>query len=294
MRTSSKAPPASAPNPWLRLMRMDRPIGVYLLLWPTLWGLWFAAEGAPSSSNLAIFIVGLVVMRAAGCVINDYADRHVDGLVERTKTRPLPAGEIKPKHALILCASLLIAALILVLQTNQLTILLSFGGVAVTAVYPFMKRFTNLPQMGLGVAWAWAIPMGFAAERGGLPNELWLLFAAVVVWTVAFDTYYAMVDRDDDVQIGIKSTAILFGRHDRTIIAILQIATLGLLVLVGVEFGRGWIYCAGLTAAAGYFYNQYRTTQQRDRQACFAAFLNNHRVGMVVFMGIALDYLLLG
>ena len=294
MSTSSKAPIVGASNPWLRLMRMDRPIGVYLLLWPTLWGLWFAAEGAPSSSNLAIFIVGLVVMRAAGCVINDYADRHVDGLVERTKTRPLPAGEIKPKHALILCASLLIAALILVLQTNQLTILLSFGGVAVTAVYPFMKRFTNLPQMGLGVAWAWAIPMGFAAERGGLPNELWLLFAAVVVWTVAFDTYYAMVDRDDDVQIGIKSTAILFGRHDRTIIAILQIATLGLLVFVGVEFGRGWIYCAGLTAAAGYFYNQYRTTQQRDRQACFAAFLNNHRVGMVVFMGIALDYLLLG
>jgi 4-hydroxybenzoate polyprenyltransferase len=294
MITSSKAPTVGASNPWLRLMRMDRPIGVYLLLWPTLWGLWFAAEGAPSSSNLAIFIVGLVVMRAAGCVINDYADRHVDGLVERTKTRPLPAGEIKPKHALILCASLLIAALILVLQTNQLTILLSFGGVAVTAVYPFMKRFTNLPQMGLGVAWAWAIPMGFAAERGGLPNELWLLFAAVVVWTVAFDTYYAMVDRDDDVQIGIKSTAILFGRHDRTIIAILQIATLGLLVFVGVEFGRGWIYYAGLTAAAGYFYNQYRTTQQRDRQACFDAFLNNHRVGMVVFMGIALDYLLLG
>lgn len=294
MSTSGEAPTASGPNPWLRLMRMDRPIGVYLLLWPTLWGLWFAAEGVPTPSNLVIFVAGLLVMRAAGCVINDYADRHVDGLVERTKTRPLPAGEIKPKHALILCAVLLIAALILVLQTNPLTILLSFGGVAVTAVYPFMKRFTNLPQIGLGVAWAWAIPMGFAAERGALPSELWLLFAAVVVWTIAFDTYYAMIDRDDDVQIGIKSTAILFGRYDRTIIAILQIIMLGLLVLVGVEFTRGWIYFASLVLAAGYFYNQYRITSERARQACFSAFLNNHRVGMVVFMGVALDYLLLG
>ena len=294
MTTSGEPRAAFVANPWLRLMRLDRPIGVYLLMWPTLWALWFAAEGIPSLKNLSIFLVGLIVMRAAGCVINDYADRDIDGLVERTKTRPLPAGEITPNQALWLCGGLLSMALILVLMTNPLTIALSFGGLAVTAIYPFMKRFTNLPQMGLGVAWAWAIPMGFAAERGGLPNELWLLFAAVVVWTVAFDTYYAMVDRDDDVQIGIKSTAILFGRHDRTIIAILQIATLGLLVLVGVEFGRGWIYCAGLTAAAGYFYNQYRTTQQRDRQACFAAFLNNHRVGMVVFMGIALDYLLLG
>ena len=274
-------------------MRMDRPIGVYLLLWPTLWGLWFASEGVPSLRNLAIFVGGLLAMRAAGCVINDYADRHVDGLVERTKTRPLPAGEIKPKHALILCTGLLVVALALVLQTNQLTILLSFGGLAAAAVYPFMKRVTNLPQIGLGIAWAWAIPMAFAAEREALPKELWLLFSAVVVWTIAFDTYYAMVDREDDLHIGIKSTAILFGRHDRTIIAGLQLATLGLLILVGIEFGRGWIYFVGLGVAAGYFYNQYRTTRNRDRDACFSAFLNNHRVGMAVFIGIALDYLLL-
>ncbi|KRO93804.1 MAG: 4-hydroxybenzoate octaprenyltransferase [SAR92 bacterium BACL26 MAG-121220-bin70] len=293
MSESDKASKVSLSNPWWRLVRMDRPIGVYLLLWPTLWGLWFAAEGVPSLRNLAIFVVGLLVMRAAGCVINDYADRHVDGLVERTKGRPLPAGEIKPKHALILCGGLLVTALVLVLQTNQLTILLSFGGLAATAVYPFMKRFTNLPQIGLGVAWACAIPMAFAAERQALPKELWLLFAAVVVWTIAFDTYYAMVDREDDLQIGIKSTAILFGRHDRTIIAGLQLATLGLLISVGIEFGRGWIYFLGLGAAACYFYNQYQTTRNRARDACFAAFLNNHRVGMVVFIGVALDYLLL-
>jgi 4-hydroxybenzoate polyprenyltransferase len=293
MSESDKVSKVSLSNPWWRLMRMDRPIGVYLLLWPTLWGLWFAAEGVPSLRNLAIFVVGLLVMRAAGCVINDYADRHVDGLVERTKGRPLPAGEIKPKHALILCVGLLATALVLVLQTNQLTILLSFGALAATAVYPVMKRFTNLPQVGLGVAWACAIPMAFAAERQALPKELWLLFAAVVVWTIAFDTYYAMVDREDDLQIGIKSTAILFGRHDRTIIAGLQLATLGLLISVGIEFGRGWIYFLGLGAAACHFYNQYQTTRNRARDACFAAFLNNHRVGMVVFIGVALDYLLL-
>jgi 4-hydroxybenzoate polyprenyltransferase len=211
-------------------------------MWPTLWALWFAAEGIPSLKNLSIFALGLIVMRAAGCVINDYADRHVDGLVERTKARPLPAGEITPNQALWLCGFLLTTALILVLMTNPLTIALSFGGLAVTAVYPFMKRFTHLPQIGLGVAWAWVVPMAFAAQRERLPPELWLIFAAIVVWTVAFDTYYAMVDRDDDLKIGIKSTAVLFGQYDLVVILVLQAATLLFMTLVGLEFLRCFFY----------------------------------------------------
>ena len=279
-------------SPWLRLMRLDRPIGVYLLLWPTLWALWFASEGVPSAATLIIFLLGLVVMRAAGCVINDYVDRHVDGLVERTKSRPLPAGEIQPKQALWLFAALLSIALVLVLLTNPLTITLSLGGLAITSMYPFMKRFTNLPQVGLGVAWAWVVPMAFAAERELLPAELWLIFAAIVTWTVAFDTYYAMVDRKDDLKIGVKSTAILFGRYDLFAIIALQAIMLILLVVVGIEFERGWTYFTALLIAASYFVNQHQTTRQRDRTACFNAFLNNHRVGMVIFIGIAIDYLL--
>ena len=181
-------------------------------------------------------------MRAAGCVINDYADRHVDGLVERTKGRPLPAGEITPNQALWLCGVLLTTALILVLMTNPLTIGLSFGGLAVTAIYPFMKRFTHLPQIGLGVAWAWVVPMAFAAQREALPPELWLIFVAIVLWTVAFDTYYAMVDRDDDLKIGVKSTAVLFGQYDLVMILMLQAAMLILMILAGLEFQRSWIY----------------------------------------------------
>ncbi|MDG0969767.1 MAG: 4-hydroxybenzoate octaprenyltransferase [Porticoccaceae bacterium] len=277
-------------NPWLRLVRMDRPIGVYLLMWPTLWALWFAGSGVPAWDNLVIFIIGLLVMRAAGCVINDYADRHIDGLVERTKTRPLPSGEIAPNHALWLFFGLLLVALILVLMTNPLTIALSFGGLAITAIYPFMKRFTNLPQIGLGVAWAWVVPMAFAAERTELPSELWIICAAIITWTIAFDTYYAMVDREDDLQVGVKSTAILFGQFDRYIIASLQLVSLGLMALVGLEFDRGGVYFFGLLVAGGLFVGQYHTTALRDPTACFAAFLNNHRVGMVIFAGIFLDY----
>ena len=290
MTNSGEPRAAFVSNPWLRLMRLDRPIGVYLLMWPTLWALWFAAEGIPSLKNLVVFALGLIVMRAAGCVINDYADRQVDGLVERTKARPLPAGEITPNQALWLCGFLLTTALILVLMTNPLTIALSFGGLAVTAVYPFMKRFTHLPQIGLGVAWAWVVPMAFAAQREALPPELWLIFAAIVVWTVAFDTYYAMVDRDDDLKIGIKSTAVLLGQYDLVVILVLQAATLLFMTLVGLEFQRSWVYFFSLLVSAGYFINQFRSARHRERQACFAAFLNNHRVGMVIFIGIALDY----
>jgi 4-hydroxybenzoate polyprenyltransferase len=281
-------------NRWLRLMRLDRPIGTYLLLWPTLWAVWFAGEGSPSLANLIIFTLGVVSMRAAGCVINDYADRNVDGSVERTKNRPLPAGEIQPNQALILFFVLLCLSLALVLMTNQLTIILSFGGLALAATYPFLKRFTHLPQLGLGAAWAWAVPMAFAAERNQLPVTLWLIFVAVILWTIAFDTYYAMVDREDDLKVGIKSTAILFGRYDLLIIALLQLMTLILLFIAGLEFGRSWFYMSGLIAAALYFVNQYIQARSREREACFKSFLNNHRVGMVIFIGLALDYLLLG
>jgi 4-hydroxybenzoate polyprenyltransferase len=273
-------------------MRLDRPIGTYLLLWPTLWALWFASDGNPKFNNLIIFTLGVVVMRAAGCVINDYADRHVDGSVERTKNRPIPAGEISAKAALRLFFGLMTVALVLVLLTNQLTITLAFGGAAVAALYPFLKRFTNLPQLGLGIAWAWSTPMAFAAETNGLPIALWVVFAAIVFWTIAFDTYYAMVDRDDDLQIGIKSTAILFGKYDLLIIGLLQLAVIALLLWAGLLFDRGAIYFIGLAVAAAYFINQHIISRSRDREACFSAFLNNHRVGMVIFIALATDYLI--
>ena len=286
-----KAPKAKAePNKWLRLMRLDRPIGTFLLLWPTLWALWFAGEGRPSTHNLIIFILGVFVMRAAGCVINDYADRHVDGGVRRTANRPLPQGEITSTQALVLFFSLLLAALGLVLMTNQMTIMLSVGGLLLAASYPFLKRITHLPQFGLGAAWAWAVPMAFAAEQQLLPPALWLLFIAVIFWTVAFDTYYAMVDREDDLKIGIKSTAILFGRYDLAFIVGLQLLALVALFVAGLAFSRGWIYMIGLAVAALYFIRQYLQARSRDAEGCFKAFLGNHRVGMVIFISLAADY----
>ena len=266
-------------NPWIRLMRFDKPIGIYLLLWPTYWGLWFASNGQPSLKNLLIFTLGVIVMRAAGCVINDYADRRVDGEVERTRHRPIPSGEIEPGHALILFFVLLLLALGLVLATNILTVQLAIVGTLLAACYPFLKRVTHLPQLGLGVAWAWAIPMA-----------LWLIVVAIICWTVAFDTYYAMVDRDDDLKTGIKSTAILFGQYDLVIVAGLQCMMLLFLVMAGHYFDRGWIYMLGLVLAAGYFIQQYLQARGRDKENCFRAYLNNHRVGMVIFIALALDY----
>ena len=277
-------------NPWIRLMRLDKPIGVYLLLWPTYWGLWFASSGQPSLKNFLIFTAGVLVMRAAGCVINDYADRYVDGDVARTQHRPIPTGEIAPKQAITLFFALLLIALVLVLQTNALTIILAVIGVLLAAIYPFLKRLTHLPQLGLGMAWAWAVPMAFAAEQQALPVGLWLISAAIVLWTIAFDTYYAMVDREDDLNIGVKSTAILFGKYDLLIIAVLQITSLILLGFAGDYFNRGIIYNLGLVIAAGYFVAQHLQARSRDTDGCFNAFLNNHRVGMAIFIGIALDY----
>ena len=271
-------------------MRLDKPIGIYLLLWPTYWGLWFASSGQPSLKNLLIFTAGVFVMRAAGCVINDYADRDVDGDVTRTQHRPIPAGEIAPKHALTLFLVLLAIALMLVLQTNLLTIILAVIGVLLAAIYPFVKRLPHLTQLGLGIAWSWAVPMAFAAEQQTFPMGLWLISGAIVLWTIAFDTYYAMVDRQDDLNIGVKSTAILFGKYDLLIIAALQIVSLILLGLAGVYFNRGGIFALGLVIAAGYFIAQHLQARSREAEGCFNAFLNNHRVGMAIFIGLALDY----
>jgi len=273
-----------------RLMRLHRPIGTLLLLWPTLWALWFAAGGLPDWDVLAIFVLGVILMRAAGCVINDYADRAIDGAVARTRDRPLATGAVAPGEALWLFAILCLSALLLVLLTNGLTILLAFGGAALATLYPFTKRHTQLPQVVLGAAWAWAIPMAFAAQTGAVPPAAWALYTGVLLWTVAFDTYYAMVDRDDDLRIGVKSTAILFGEDDLLVIAVLQGLALLALGLAGHSFGRGpWFYL-GLIAMALVFVRQHRVARHRDRAGCFRAFLLNNPAGAVLWVGLLLDY----
>lgn len=273
-----------------RLMRLDRPIGTLLLLWPTLWSLWLAAGGVPDRDVLVIFLLGVVLMRAAGCVINDYADRHIDGAVARTRDRPLATGRVTPREALAVFAGLCLAAFGLVLLTNRLTVLLSFGGAALAALYPFAKRHTHLPQFVLGAAWAWSIPMAFAAQTGAVPAAVWPLYAGVVLWTVAFDTYYAMVDRDDDRKLGVKSTAILFDRDDLLIIGILQGLALLAFALTGHTFGRGLWYYLGLGAMALWFLYQHRLARERDRDGCFRAFLANNRAGATLFLFLLLDY----
>ncbi|SFC27026.1 4-hydroxybenzoate polyprenyltransferase [Marinospirillum celere] len=291
--------PTAANTPWyqrlpafIRLMRLDRPIGTWLLMWPTLWALWFAAEGLPDLNILVIFVLGVILMRAAGCVINDYADRNFDGHVERTQKRPLATGEVSAREALILFALLSLAAFILVLFTNSLTLLLTPAGLALAACYPFMKRYTHFPQVVLGAAFSWAIPMAFAAQTASLPPALWLIFAANLVWTVAYDTAYAMEDRPDDLKIGIKSTAVFFGDYDRLAIGVLQLATLGLLIAAGLTFERGLYFFIGLACMALLFSWQQWLIRERQRGPCLEAFLNNHYAGMLVFIGLVVDYLL--
>ncbi|MEE8056987.1 MAG: 4-hydroxybenzoate octaprenyltransferase [Pseudomonadales bacterium] len=275
---------------YLALIRFDRPIGTYLLLWPTLWALWIAAEGLPDFKLLVIFILGTFLMRSAGCIINDYADRDIDGQVTRTANRPIATGRINPKEALIFCAALCLIAFVLVLLTNQKTIFLSFAAVALTGCYPFMKRYTYFPQVVLGAAFSWGIPMAFAAQRDELPPQLWLLYIAALLWTVAYDTFYAMVDRDDDLKIEVKSTAILFGNNDRIITGILQAGVIFLLLLVGGQFQLGYWYLGGVISATCLFVYQQYLIRYRKRDDCFKAFLNNHRVGAIVFIGIFLNY----
>ncbi|MBK8188381.1 MAG: 4-hydroxybenzoate octaprenyltransferase [Cellvibrio sp.] len=275
---------------YAQLMRLHKPIGIYLLLWPTLWGLWLATPNLiPSIKNLLIFILGVILMRSAGCIINDFADRNIDGKVKRTQDRPLAAGAISSKEALTLCVLIAVTAFFLVLMTNSLTILLSVGGLILAATYPFMKRHTHLPQVVLGAAFAWSVPMAFAAEAYGIRQEAWLIYLAVVLWTVVYDTFYAMVDRDDDIKIGVKSTAILFGEQDKIITGGLQILTIYTLILVGQRFALGTAYYASLVIVAGLFAYQQWLIRFRDRDACFRAFLNNHWVGLAVFIGIVAD-----
>ena len=282
------------PRAWdfIQLTRMDKPIGIYLLLWPTLWALWLAAKGVPSLSNLLIFVFGVILTRAGGCVINDFADRKVDGHVKRTEQRPLVSGKISSKEALVFFALLMGISFLLVLCTNAPTIWLSFGGLALAASYPFMKRYTYYPQVVLGAAFSWGMPMAFTAETGSLPAAAWLLYIANLLWTVAYDTYYAMTDREDDLKIGVKSTAILFGDADRVINLSLQGLALGCLLLAGTHFDLGGWFHLGLLVAAGCFVWEFWYTRDRDPQRCFKAFLHNHWAGLAIFVGIVLNYAL--
>ncbi|OOF30934.1 4-hydroxybenzoate octaprenyltransferase [Salinivibrio proteolyticus] len=269
-----------------QLARLDRPIGTLLFLWPTLWALFLAADGLPPFDVLAVFVLGVYMMRAAGCVINDYADRHFDGHVKRTKDRPLPSGRISEKEALALFFGLVLASFALVLTQNLLTIQLSFVGVALAFVYPFMKRYTHLPQLVLGLAFSWGIPMGFAAVQDTIPPVAWLLFMANNCWIIAYDTLYAMVDRDDDLKIGVKSTAILFGRWDKAAIGGLQLSTLLLLMLVGNWLSLSAGFHWSLLAAFALFVYQQYLVRERERMPCFQAFMNNNYVGLVIFLGV--------
>lgn len=273
------------------LMRLHKPIGIYLLLWPTLWALWIAGEGRPDLKVLWVFVTGVVIMRSAGCVINDYADRDFDRHVARTKDRPIAAGRVSPREALILFSGLCMLAFALVLLMNSLTVWLSLAGGLLAASYPFMKRYTHLPQVYLGAAFGWAVPMAFAAQTGELPRTGWLLFVATVLWATAYDTMYGMVDREDDRNIGVKSTAILFGDADRAMIAVIQVLTLAALGLVGQTAGLGTYYYFGLLLAAGLALYQQFLIRERQPEQCFKAFLNNSWFGAVVFAGIVLDFL---
>jgi 4-hydroxybenzoate polyprenyltransferase len=274
---------------WL-LGRFDKPIGIFILLWPALWALWVASSGKPDALILLVFCLGVVLMRAAGCVINDYADRDFDPHVERTKQRPIAAGRVKPKEALMLFVVLCLLAFGLVLLLNLYTVALSFVGAFLAASYPFMKRYTQLPQAYLGIAFGWAVPMAFAAQTNQIPLVAWVMYAAVVLWALVYDTMYAMVDKDDDLKIGVKSTAILFGEYDRHIMAVLQLVILGLLVAVGQLQALSWPYYSGVLLAASFSVYQQTLIAQRDKARCFKAFLNNNWFGLAVFAGLLVDY----
>lgn len=278
--------------PWIQLMRLDRPIGSMLLMWPTLWALWIAGGGTPSLKHIVIFVLGVFVMRAAGCVINDYADRDFDPHVARTRMRPIAAGRVVPKEALVLFAVLVSLAFLLVLALGMMTVLWSIPAVLIAASYPYAKRLHGLPQAHLGIAFSWGIPMAFVAVSGDVDWPLCAaLLAANLCWTIAYDTFYAMADREDDLKIGVKSSAILFGRHDRLITAALQACALALLLLAGALDGRGGYWRLGLAGAAAIAVYQQFLVREREPTACFRAFLNNHYFGMLVFAGLLLDCL---
>lgn len=275
---------------YVLLTRLDRPIGIYLVLWPMLWGLWIAAEGWPNPLVLVVFLLGTVLMRSAGCAINDFADRKIDPHVSRTEKRPLARGAIRPVEAVGVFIVLSLISLGLVLLMNRLTLLLAIPAVFLAGSYPFMKRITHLPQAYLGAAFGWAIPMAYAAQTGELPTNIWFFFVANIFWALAYDTMYAICDREDDLKIGVKSAAILMGRFDRLGIGLMQLMTLALLAIGGLSFGLGLPYMLGLLAAGGFALYQQYLIRDRDPKLSFKAFLNNHYFGMAVFLGIAIDY----
>ncbi|MGC3981150.1 MAG: 4-hydroxybenzoate octaprenyltransferase [Steroidobacteraceae bacterium] len=276
---------------YARLMRLDRPIGAYLLLWPTLWALWLSSNGHPLQQVFIVFVLGVFLTRSAGCAINDFADRKFDGHVKRTRGRPLATGEVSPPEAVLLFSALALIAFGLVLTLDKRVVQMSVVGVIIMVSYPFFKRFFPAPQFYMGVAFSWSIPMSFMAQTGELPRLCWLLFAASIVWAAAYDTMYAMVDREDDLRIGIKSSAILFGDADRVIIGAMQLMTLYALWLAGKELQLGGWYRTGLGVAACFALYQQYLIRRRQPDDCLLAFLNNNYFGMSVFIGIALEYL---
>lgn len=275
----------------IRLARLDKPIGIFLLLWPTLWALWLAGAGRPDNKILFIFIMGVVLMRSAGCVLNDFADRKFDGFVERTCKRPLATGEVSSFSALALASCLLLLAFLLVLQCNPYTIFLAFIGAGLAIIYPLLKRVTHLPQLGLGLAFSWGIPMAFAAQHNTVSLSGWFLFLTGIIWPVIYDTMYGMVDKDDDIKIGVKSTAILFSAMDTMVIALLQVLFIVMLVIVGLMFELHSVYYASLTVVAGLFFYQQWLIRSTDKKNFLRAFLNNNWVGSVIFIGILLSYM---
>ncbi len=274
------------------LIRLDKPVGIFLLLWPTLWGLWFAAKGVPDTNVLIVFVFGVILMRSAGCVLNDIADRRYDPYVSRTKTRPLASGKVSSAEALIVAISLILIAFLLVLTMNWLTVQLAFVAVILAGIYPLMKRYTYLPQFFLGLAFGWAIPMAFAAQTGAVPQIAWLLLIANVLWSVVYDTMYAMVDKEDDLRIGVKSTAILFDDADRVIIGIIQALVLLTLIMAGKQAQLGTYYFIGIAIASCFFIYQLRLIWGREPKQCMKAFLNNNWFGLTVFIGLFLDFII--
>ncbi|MCK4865762.1 MAG: 4-hydroxybenzoate octaprenyltransferase [Gammaproteobacteria bacterium] len=273
------------------LARLNKPVGIFLLLWPTLWALWIAAEGVPHPGVLTVFILGVILMRSAGCVINDYADREIDPRVNRTKDRPIAAGRVTADEAMLLFMALCFSAFLLVLTMNTFTILLSLGGVVLAGIYPFMKRYTHMPQIVLGMAFGWAVPMAFAAQTNSVPKIAWLIYVVTVLWAVIYDTMYAMADRMDDLKIGVKSTAILFGDADRVIIGILQVMMLFALYLTGEQAQLGETYMVAIAIAAALMIYQQYLIRYRQPALCISAFLNNNWLGAAVFIGIVASYI---
>lgn len=274
---------------WL-LARFDKPIGILILLWPALWALWVASNGKPDLFVLFIICSGVVIMRAAGCVINDYADRDIDPLVERTMQRPIAAGKVSPKEAIILFVVLCLCAFFLVFQLNLMTIMLSFVAAFLAASYPFMKRYTHLPQAYLGIAFGFAVPMSFSAQTNTIPSIAWVMYLAVMLWALVYDTMYAMVDKEDDLKIGVKSTAILFADKEREIMAGLQLIIIALLIYIGQMQQLGWLYYIGVAVASGLSLYQQTLIFNREKTLCFKAFLNSNYFGMAIFVGLVLDY----